>query len=63
MRVFDSMVYEDERVDKMKVGIESRGDFSLQQSRQVLYLGLVGPVCFSSCIRIMLLHICYFSFY
>ena len=48
VRIFDSMVYEDETCDEMSLGITARGELDSQQSREVLLLGFIwtGPIGF-----------------
>ena len=55
VRVFDSMVFEDETTDRLQIGIEGHGELSAEQSRQVMHL----------CIKLSLVHalVCSCSLY
>ena len=39
IRMFDSMVFEDEVTDEMALGVVARGELSSSQTRDVLFLG------------------------
>lgn len=43
VRVFDSMVYEDEVSDDLTLGVSATGELDASQTRQVMYLDKRKP--------------------
>ena len=56
MRIFDSMVFEDETNEEMSMAVTARGDLNSQQSREVLPLDFnKKKTCFKFTIQIRLI--------
>ena len=45
VRIFDSMVYEDETTDAMSLGMVASGDLNSKQTREVMPLNLICITC------------------